>query len=131
MIQFLYPFQDGWFGNCQMQECPLGDAWFDEPTATNVAHSPGNNKNTLYQPSVHVTPYLLGSITACPCTSHVIENFIGSLPAQWLVPTWAPATTQQGSAFATKALRVRLVSACPVRLTMPGWSAQDTGSACP
>ena len=30
--------QDGWFGSCQMGECPKGKAWFDEAYAPNQAH---------------------------------------------------------------------------------------------
>jgi hypothetical protein len=31
---------DGWFGNCNMTTCPLGNAWFDEAKSDNEAHKP-------------------------------------------------------------------------------------------
>jgi len=31
---------DGWYGNCNMTTCPLGNAWFDEALAENEAHQP-------------------------------------------------------------------------------------------
>ncbi|KAJ1456364.1 hypothetical protein M885DRAFT_517875 [Pelagophyceae sp. CCMP2097] len=39
---------DGFFGNCNMTQCPSGPAWFDQPSATNVAHAPAICSNAGY-----------------------------------------------------------------------------------
>ena len=39
---------DGWFGSCQMGECPKGSAWWDEAFAPNAAHEPVECSNMGY-----------------------------------------------------------------------------------